>query len=926
MRYIVIGNVTSAWEIDKVNLSNIQGPGVDDWLRHRLQAWGIQSLTEIQHRALAAGAAAGNSLVVSAPTSSGKTLVGEIAILCALRSETRAIYLVSHKALADQKYIDFVTRFGEKAPEPIASVGLNTGDRTEGDIDAQLMVATYEKALGLFLSGQIRPNNALVVADELQIVGEPGRGPDIETLCSALRRRGIKQFVALTATVHNAEDIGGWMGCDLVRSTHRDVPLHQEIWYAGRAHRTRFGESEGQEIHGIATPTNDLGRVVEQLLQQERGPVLVFTESRREALNFATAFRQNRPRVAIGIALAQQLDLFAEPTESSDHLKENAERRVAFHTADLSPQERQVIEAGFIDGKFEVCFATSTLAAGVNFPFRTIVFSKLTYRFGDRAGSHIVRSDYRNMSGRAGRLGMHPDGFAVLLPQNNVELAHANMLVQPDNDRLSSQLVNLSLRKSILAMIASGLASSFAEVMGFFENTLYWHQTLNRNPTKLAMLTTESREAIAWLTATGLIREQSGSLLISPLGNATAMSGLLPTTAVQFAGMLRSIGPRLAENFDEWMSGLIYAACASDEFRAERPSRFFPFPSQTTYESMTFWGARPLPVDLDRNDLRLAQCAHALALFSEGLADRKIAHITHVPSGMIHRLALDVAWVLDGLHKLSTVPEVGCPQTVSNHIAMLARRVRWGAPTEALDVLRVAERHGVPGFGRQRVMSLIAQGIATLHDVLGTAKDKLVQLLRSEPRAQALIDAVSNTVGLGPSRLAAAHQKTGKELGIEHHVKTCDDALGTEYEQAIADLMQVEATWVVSILDDGTRPNVPDILIELGAQQILLECKTCTKSPALIKKEEAWAVMQKAADFDTSMRRVTLGKPAFDETSKKKAAASRDITLVEHGVFMEGLLRVHAGTFSAADFMTWLGTPGVAELERLGGTPTYLGK
>lgn len=853
-------------------------------------------------------------------------MVGEIAVLCALRSGVRAIYLVSHKALADQKYLDFVARFGEGATEPIGSVGLNTGDRTEGDIDAQLMVATYEKALGLFLSGQLRPNNALVVADELQILGEPGRGPDIEALCAALRQRGIKQFVALTATVENPEDLAGWMVCALVRSTHRDVPLYQEIWYGARAHRTKFGDDSGQEVRSGAAATNDIGGVVEHLLRLGRGPVLVFTESRREALNFATTFGQGRPRVGIGIALAQQLDLFSEPTESSDQLRENAERRVAFHTADLSPQERQVIEGGFTDGKFEVCFATSTLAAGVNFPFRTIVFSKLTYRFGDRAGSHVVRSDYRNMSGRAGRLGMHPDGFAVLLPQNNVELAHANMLVLPDNDRLSSQLVNLSVRKSILTLVASGLASSFTEVMTFFENTLYWYQTLNRNPTKLATLTTESRTAVDWLNANALIREQAGTLFITPLGNAAAMSGLLPATAVQLAAMLRAIGPKLAVSFDEWIPGLIYAACASDEFRAERPSRFFPYPSQTTYESVTFWGTKQLPVDLDRNDLKLAHCAHAIALYAEGLADRKIAHITHVPGGMIHRLALDVAWVLDGLHKLSTTPELGCPQAVSNQIAMLARRVRWGAPTEALDVLRVAERHGVPGFGRQRAMGLIAQGIATLHDVLGTAKDKLVQLLRSEPRAQALIDAVSSTVGLGPSRLAAAHHKTGQELGIERQVKACDDGLGTDYEKAIAALMRVEAAWVVTTLDDGTRPNVPDLLIELGAQQILLECKTCTKSPALIKKEEAWAVVQKAADFDPAMRRVTLGKPAFDETSKKKAAASPDITLVEHSVFLEGLLRVHGGTLSAADFLTWLGSPGVAELERLGGSPTYVGR
>ena len=209
------------------DIANTSGPNVGSWLTDRLRALGIRELTDVQVRALRAGIADGRSMIVSAPTSSGKTLVGEIAVLTALRADVRAIYLVSHKALADQKYLDFLSRFGELATEPIASVGLNTGDRAEGDIGAQLMVATYEKALGLILTGQLQPTNALIVADELQILGEPGRGPEIEALCAVLRQRGIKQFVALTATVENPEELAGWMNCELVRSYHRDVPLHQ---------------------------------------------------------------------------------------------------------------------------------------------------------------------------------------------------------------------------------------------------------------------------------------------------------------------------------------------------------------------------------------------------------------------------------------------------------------------------------------------------------------------------------------------------------------------------------------------------------------------------------------------------------------------------------------------------------------------------
>jgi helicase len=167
------------------------------------------------------------------------------------------------------------------------------------------------------------------------------------------------------------------------------------------------------------------------------------------------------------------------------------------------------------------------------------------------------------------------------------------------------------------------------------------------------------------------------------------------------------------------------------------------------------------------------------------------------------------------------------------------------------------------------------------------------------------------------------HGRVAKELGLTRIVERCESELGTEYEKAIAELLRVESSWIVIVLDDGIRQNVPDLLLQLGNMEILLECKTCVKSPAIIKKEEAWAVVQKSADFDSAMRRVTLGKPVFDETSKKKAAGSREITLIEHNIFMEGLLRVHSGTLQPIDFLAWLSTPGFVELDRLGGTPTF---
>jgi helicase len=83
------------------------------------------------------------------------------------------------------------------------------------------------------------------------------------------------------------------------------------------------------------------------LIEKGRGPVLVFTETKNEASRYAADFIRDRPRRTSGLALAEQLELFSEPTAASDKLRDYAERCVAFHTADLSAQERQVLESGF---------------------------------------------------------------------------------------------------------------------------------------------------------------------------------------------------------------------------------------------------------------------------------------------------------------------------------------------------------------------------------------------------------------------------------------------------------------------------------------------------------------------------------------------------------------------------------------------------
>jgi helicase len=815
-------------------------------------------------------------------------------------------------------------RFGDNAEDPVATVGLSTGDRDEGEVSPRLLVSTYEKALALLLSGQVNASGLVVIADELQIINEDGRGPNIETLCTILKQRGVEQFVALTATVGNAEDLAAWLDCALVACQTRDVDLHQEIWSGAGAYAVKFGDDTGSACHvGVSIPTDPLD-VVRQLISMGRGPVLVFTESRGEASEYADRYSQTMARTAAGIAVAEQLELFSEPTESSQQLQRNAQRRVAFHTADLTAQERQVIEKGFSDASFDVCFATSTLAAGVNFPFRSVVFPKLTYQWGDRQGRMIVRSDYRNMSGRAGRLGYHDDGFAVLVPRNQRELQHANELVLPENDNVESKFVSISMRRTVLSLVSSQVVATRDNMTVFFQDTLYWHQIRERNPQKLDDVVASALAAVDWLASNGLIDSDAGFLMPTPIGKAVALSGLLPTTAVSFLSAITGAAALLDADFERYIVGLVHWACQSDEFRGDTPSRFLPFPSRGITNSTGFVQASPLLAPLNRTDSSVNQSAHAVVLFCQGVAERHIRQQTNISSGQLHRLAIDIAWVFDGLRRIASVPELGYSQTLTNKISMLARRVQWGAPIEALDILRVAQREGVPGFGRQRAVALLRSGIETFDQLLSHAKDALTALLGNDRRTNALLTAVGACIGFGTDRYRKAHADLAKMMGITGKVAACETALGVEYEKAIKDLLEIENTWKVRVLDDGIQQNVPDLMVTANGLTVLLECKTTTKNPPLIKKEEAFAVLQKAVDYDDTMRRVTLGKPSFDEHSKTKVQAATTLSLIDHDAFMEGLLRVHAKEVSPVLFLRWLSSPGVVELDRLGGRASYL--
>lgn len=904
-----------------MEIENISGPGFDSWFMDRLRRQGISTATSVQKLAIETGICANESMLICAPTSSGKTLVAELAMLATFRAAGKAIYLVSHKALADQKYEEFTFKYGRNGNDPIASVAISTGDRDEGDADPYILVTTYEKAIALVMSGAVNVSETTIIADELQIIGEDKRGPEIEVLCAALIQRKPKKFVALTATIGNGNDIAAWLNCKIIQTYNRDISLIQEIWYDSKIYATEFGQETGSEIHVPNLPTDTIS-AVEFLLLQNKGPILVFTETRREAMDLADKFSARRTKTPAGYKMAEQFELFSEATEFSEKLKSSTETKVAFHTADLTSSERLVIEQGLVARDFDVCFATPTLAAGVNFPFRTVVFDRIIRRF--IPPPELPRGAYRNMSGRAGRLGMHDNGYSIIIPRDRIELSHAQTLIQPENDPLNSKLSTLSIRKIVLILISSGYQSTENRIKEFLESTLFWHQVRDRNPKKIEDLLIKIIEAISWLEENQLVHRDQDKLYPTELGAAAARTGLLPTTVIQVASALSQNKDVLAADFDSHEIGLIHLTAMSDEFSSDSGQRFLPNVANNipSHEADGLIRSCTLLVRPDFTSFfkKNNQAVLASFLFMSGEAERRIAPRTGIPSGQIHRMASDISWVIDGMQKIAAVKSVGCSQVVMNKLSLLSRKISFGAPTEIIDVIKVAQKGRVPGFGRQRALSLLKARIVTQEDILNTAPDILEKLLSSKERATSLLQAIENQPTNPYEKSQRRHIRVATSIGIQNIIEQCYLALGNDYEDAIERLLRESTPWEITKLDDGKRQGVPDFMITNSGNTLVLECKTCTKKPPHINKEEAFAVLIKAADIKDA-HKITLGKPGFETFAEGKACASTELTLLRHSDLIEAVLLIRLGVVTHEDAFQWLLEPGVAEIERLGILP-----
>jgi ATP-dependent RNA helicase HelY len=426
--------------------------------------------------------------LVVAPTGSGKTWIAQEAIRSFFGRGGHCWYASPLKALSNAKWVEFRHVFGDD------EVGILTGD-TKENADAPIIVGTTEILRNQLYDVMHRGENMdcdLVILDEAHFLGDPDRGVVWEEILIYLPVR--VNVLLLSATIGNAAEISGWLrsirgkDCAVIREEKRPVPLYPLFLHpSGRimpyleknriyGRITQFQEDKTQTRHRRGAVPTHFGDIIHVLERFQLLPAIFFLKSRSEcdaALKTCSDGNGRNEEDAFSYDLEEILSRSPYLTNHRQlhHLRE---ARVAAHHGGQLPAWKFLVETMMKRGRLDAIFATSTVAAGVNFPARTIVLFN-SDQFNGHEFSPLRGTEFHQMTGRAGRRGQDRIGFLMIVPGRFMDIVHIRKLLSLAPEDILSQIRN------DFSMILNLLLSQTPEdIRDIFAKSLASHQRKQR--------------------------------------------------------------------------------------------------------------------------------------------------------------------------------------------------------------------------------------------------------------------------------------------------------------------------------------------------------------------------------------------------------------------------------------------------------------
>jgi ATP-dependent RNA helicase HelY len=425
-------------------------------------------------------------VLVSAPTGSGKTWIATQAISRNLSRGLKSWYASPLKALSNAIYQEFCENFGTEV------CGILTGDRKENP-NAPIVVGTTEILRNQLYDAMhegVSIQTDLVILDEAHYLSDPERGVVWEEVLIYLPPR--VRLLLLSATISNAEEIAAWLRENretktwVVRSEERPVPLEMLFLFpdglispltSKRGLSSKVRKFELSEKGRGGFRRLNFGEIIACLRKVDLLPAIFFLKSRmdcdRALLTCSRADKPEEVREHLGSEVREFLKKYPH---LEGHRQRGAlmEAMVGSHHAGQLPYWKVLIEKMMVRGYLDAIFSTSTVAAGVNFPARTVVLVQ-SDRFDGREFSNLTATELHQMTGRAGRRGKDNIGFALLIPGPHQDPQLIAELKDSPPEPLRSQIhINFSMTLNLL------LSHTPAEVKDLLDRSYASYQEKRR--------------------------------------------------------------------------------------------------------------------------------------------------------------------------------------------------------------------------------------------------------------------------------------------------------------------------------------------------------------------------------------------------------------------------------------------------------------
>ncbi|KAJ5483448.1 hypothetical protein N7530_002694 [Penicillium desertorum] len=451
------------------------------------------------------------SVLVSAHTSAGKTVVAEYAIAQSLKQNQRVIYTSPIKALSNQKYREFAAEFGD--------VGLMTGDVTINPTATCLVMTTEILRSMLYRGSEIMREVQWVVFDEIHYMRDVNRGVVWEETIILLPDK--VRYVFLSATIPNAMQFAEWIvkmhdqPCHVVYTNYRPTPLQNYFFPAGGegihlvvdekgvfreenfqkamsaiadkkgddpadALAKRKGKGKDKQINkGGNKGPSDIYKIVRMIMLKNYNPVIVFSFSKREceagALQMSKlTFNDDSEKNMVSKVFESAIEMLSPEDRQLPQIQNILpllQQGIGVHHSGLLPILKETIEILFQEGLIKVLFATETFSIGLNMPAKTVVFTSVR-KFDGTSQRWVTPSEFIQMSGRAGRRGLDDRGIVIMMVGEEMDPAVAKEIVRGEQDRLNSAF-HLGYNMILNLMRVEGISPEYMLERCFkqFQNT-----------------------------------------------------------------------------------------------------------------------------------------------------------------------------------------------------------------------------------------------------------------------------------------------------------------------------------------------------------------------------------------------------------------------------------------------------------------------